>query len=56
MELNPLPEVQKKLRDQARAEGLTLNAYLVPFLNDVAAGRLVRVPHYPPPAQVGKAA
>jgi hypothetical protein len=32
-----------------------LNAYLTPFLNDIAAGRLVRVPHYPP-AQPQKAA
>ena len=25
-----------------------LKALLTPFLNDIAAGRLVRVPHYPP--------
>jgi hypothetical protein len=51
MEVNPRPTVVKKLKEQADAEGLTLNAYLTPFLNDIAAGRLVRVPHYPPPAQ-----
>lgn len=56
MEVNPRPTVVKKLKEQADAEGLTLNAYLTPFLNDIAAGRLVRVPHYPPPAQQQKAA
>lgn len=53
MELNPLPAVTKKLKQQAAAQGLTLNAYLTPFLNDIASERLVRVPHYPPQ---GKAA
>ena len=28
----------------------------LPFLNDIAAGRLVRVPHYPPQGQGQKAA
>lgn len=56
MEVNPLPAVAKKLKQQAQAEGLTLNAYLTPFLNDIAAGRLVRVPHYPPAAGQQKAA
>ncbi|RZJ89444.1 MAG: hypothetical protein EOO60_10005 [Hymenobacter sp.] len=47
MEVNPRPQVVEKLKKQAAEEGLTLTAYLVPFLNDIAAGRLVRVPHYP---------
>ncbi len=52
MQVNPRPQVVEKLKKQAEAEGLTLNAYITPFLNDIAAGRLVRVPHYPPvPAQ-----
>lgn len=48
MELNPNPDVAKKLKKLAKAEGISCNAFLVPFLNDIAAGRLVRVPHYPP--------
>ena len=48
MELTPRPEVHKKLKALAQREGVSLNALLVPFLNDIAAGRLVRVPHYPP--------
>ena len=51
MELNPNPEVRKKLKEMAQKEGLSVNAMLVPFLNDIAAGRLVRVPHYPPQGQ-----
>jgi hypothetical protein len=47
MEVNPRPQVVQELKKQAEAQGLTLNAYLMPFLNDIAAGRLVRVPHYP---------
>jgi hypothetical protein len=56
MEVNPRPQIVEKLKEQAQAEGLTLNAYLVPFLNDIASGRLTRVPHYPPPSQEKKAA
>jgi hypothetical protein len=56
MEVNPKPQVVEKLKKQAEAEGLTLNAYLMPFLNDIAAGRLVRVPHYPAPEREKKAA
>lgn len=56
MELNPRPQVAQKLKQQAAEQGLTLNAYLTPFLNDIAAGRLVRVPHYPPGREVSKAA
>ena len=56
MEVNPRPQVVKKLKEQAQAEGLTLTAYLVPFLNDIAAGRLVRVPQYPPVPPQQKAA
>ncbi|UOQ53047.1 hypothetical protein [Hymenobacter cellulosivorans] len=50
MELSPKPLVVKKLKELARKEGVSLNAFLIPFLNDVAEGRLVRVPHYPPAA------
>jgi len=51
MELNPNPEVRKKLKEMAQKEGLSVNAMLVPFLNDIAAGRLVRSPHYVAPQQ-----
>jgi hypothetical protein len=45
-----------ELKKQAAIEGLTLNAYLMPFLNDIAARRLVRVAHYPPMSPQQKAA
>jgi hypothetical protein len=51
MELNPNPEVRKKLKELAQKEGISVNAMLVPFLNDIAAGRLVRSPHYVAPGQ-----
>ena len=54
MEVNPHPHIAKKLKKLAADEGVTLNAFITPFLNDIAAGRLVRVPHYPPPQPVRK--
>ena len=51
MHIAPKPHVVKKLKALAAAEGISLNAMLTPFLNDIAAGRLVRVPHYPPQGQ-----
>jgi hypothetical protein len=56
MELNPNPEVRKRLKELAAKEGISVNAMLVPFLNDIAAGRLVRSPHYVAPVQGQKAA
>ena len=47
MVVNPKPQVVKRLKALAAAEGISLNAMLTPFLNDIAAGRLTRVPHYP---------
>jgi predicted HicB family RNase H-like nuclease len=49
MVVNPKPNVVKTLKKMAAAEGISLNALVTPFLNDIAAGRLVRVPHYPVP-------
>ena len=49
MELNPPEKTVKELKKKAQAEGITLNAFITPFLNDIANGRLVRVPHYPAP-------
>jgi hypothetical protein len=51
MEINPRPLVAKKLKELAQKEGISVNAMLVPFLNDIAAGRLVRSPHYVSPGQ-----
>lgn len=48
MDIRPMPHVAKKLKELAQKEGISCNAFIVPFLNDIAAGRLVRVPHYPP--------
>lgn len=52
MEISPKPLVVKKLKQLAAAEGISLNAYLTPFLNDIAAGKLVRSCQYldSPPA------
>ena len=47
METNPPKKTVERLKALAKAEGITLNAFVVPFLNDIAQGRLVRVPHYP---------
>lgn len=49
MELAPKPLVVKKIKELAAKEGVSMNAFLIPFINDIAEGRLVRVPHYPPP-------
>ena len=49
MEISPKPVVVKKLKELAAKEGLTLNAYLTPFLNDIAAGKLVRGCYYQEP-------
>lgn len=56
MHISPKPQVVKKLKKLAADEGISLNAMLTPFLNDIAAGRLVRVPHYPPVTAQQKAA
>ena len=57
MEVNPKPHITKALKKLAQKEGVTLNGFLVPFLNDIASGRLVRSPQYlPPTQQPGKAA
>jgi hypothetical protein len=51
MEINPRPLVARKLKELAQKEDISVNAMLVPFLNDIAAGRLVRSPHYVAPGQ-----
>jgi predicted HicB family RNase H-like nuclease len=50
MELNPKPLIAKKLKEMAAKEGVSLNALLVPYLNDIAAGRLVRGCYYQEPS------
>lgn len=49
MEVNPPQKTVAKLKELAQQEGVSLNSYITPFLNDIAQGRLVRVPHYPVP-------
>jgi hypothetical protein len=56
MELTPRPEIHDKLKKLAQEQGLTLNALLVPYLNDIAAGRLTRGSHWVTPQQGQKAA
>lgn len=36
----------KKLKEMAAKEGISLNALLVPYLNEIANGRLVRIANY----------
>jgi hypothetical protein len=47
LHLAPPDETCEQLRRLAAKEGISVNAYVVPFLNDIAQGRLLRVPHYP---------
>jgi hypothetical protein len=56
MELTPRPEIHRKLKQLAQKEGLTLNALLVPYLNDIAAGRLTRGSHWVQQGEGSKAA
>jgi predicted HicB family RNase H-like nuclease len=49
MEINPRPLVAKKLKEMAAKEGISLNALIVPYLNDIADGRLVRGYSYQEP-------
>jgi hypothetical protein len=42
MQISPKPLVVKKLKEMAAREGISLNALLTPFLNDIAAGKLTR--------------
>ena len=48
MEVTPKFLIVEKFKEMAAQEGISIKAMLVPFLNDIADGRLVRVPHYPP--------
>ncbi len=49
MEINPKPLVVKKLKEMAAKEGISLNALLVPYLNDIASGKLTRGYQYQEP-------
>ena len=51
MEVTPKLLVVKKLKETAAKEGISLNALITPFLNDIAAGRLVRGCYYQEPRQ-----
>jgi hypothetical protein len=54
MELTPRPEIHRKLKQLAQQQGLTLNALLVPFLNDIAAGRLTRGAQWVAPSETSR--
>ena len=56
IKLTPQPEAHPKLKQLAQQQGLTLNALLVPYLNDIAAGRLTRGSQWGQPAEGNKAA
>lgn len=51
MVVNPKPNVVKQLKKMAAAEGISLNAMITPFLNDIAAGRLVRGSYWVEPGK-----
>lgn len=51
MDIRPKPQVVKKLKEMAQKEGISYNAMLVPFLNDIAAGRLVRGSYWVEPGK-----
>jgi hypothetical protein len=51
MQVSPKPLVVEKLKEMAAKEGISLNALLVPYLNDIAEGRLVRGFRYQQPPQ-----
>jgi predicted HicB family RNase H-like nuclease len=42
MQISPKPIVVKKLKEMAAKEGISLNALITPFLNDIASGKLTR--------------
>lgn len=54
MEVNPKPLVVKKLKEMAAKEGISLNALVVPYLNDIASGKLVRGYSYQEPSQASQ--
>jgi hypothetical protein len=56
LHLAPPADTADLLRKLAAKEGIFVNAYVVPFLNDIADGKLVRGCYYQgatPPQQPG---
>lgn len=47
VEMNP--EREAALRQKIAKHGGAINAYMLPFINAIADGTLVMVPHFPPP-------
>jgi hypothetical protein len=56
LHLAPPDATTEALRKLAAKEGISLNAYLTPYLNDIAQGRLTRGPQWVTPQQGQKAA
>ena len=50
----PAAEVEDEIRKKAAKAGIPLTHYLAPFLNAIAAGQLVMVPHFPLPMPPAK--
>jgi hypothetical protein len=49
LKLNPAETIADEIRKQASALGISVNAYMAPYLNAIATKQLVMVPHFPPP-------
>ncbi|WP_400190670.1 hypothetical protein [Hymenobacter sp. B81] len=49
--LNPTPSTADAIRQKAARAGVSVNAFLAPFLNAIADGSLTMVVHFPPPSQ-----
>jgi hypothetical protein len=50
----PATPTEDAIRKKAAKAGLPITQYLAPFLNAIADGSLVMVPHFPPPGQQQK--
>ncbi|KUG06884.1 hypothetical protein [Solirubrum puertoriconensis] len=50
LKLNPAESIADEIRKQAASLGISVNAYMAPYLNAIARKELVMVPHFPPPS------
>lgn len=51
LHLAPPQDTLDAIRKLAAQEGISVNAYITPFLNHIARGELTRSAHYLPPSQ-----
>jgi hypothetical protein len=54
LKLNPAESIADAIRKQASEMGISVNAYMAPYLDAIAKKNLIMVPHFPPPAQQQK--